>query len=346
MLERVTGVPVPVPSVAAVRELSQAIRAADVILLHDCLYLSNILAFLIARRYGVPVMVVQHVGMVRHRNLLMRAAMSIGNTVFARRMLASAQQAVFISETTQRYFASVRFRRPAVLIFNGVDSDMFHPAGQDAVRALRQQFELPQDGVVALFVGRFVEKKGLRVLHEMALRTPEIQWAFAGSGPLDPRGWQLRNVRAFSSIRDGRLADLYRASDVLVLPSTGEGLPLVVQEALASGLPVICGSETATADPELAHFVRGVTLSHTNDRLSADACLVALREVLAKPRCAATAEERQKFARERYSWPAAIDSYFKIASLLVQEAEDRGRQQGTPTSPRSSQCKQASSGSR
>ncbi len=317
-VERALGVPFPVPTPGALRALAAAVRESDVVLLHDCLYLSNMAAFLLARERGVPVVIVQHIGMVPYGNLALAAIMKLANAVVTRPMLAAAQQAVFISQVTRSYFGSVRFRREPAVIFSGVDSSTFHPLSpSDTKLAIRERLRLPSESPVALFVGRFVEKKGLRVLREMASWAPTITWAFAGSGPLDPAAWRFGNVRVFSELRGKGLAELYRASDVLVLPSTGEGFPLVIQEALACGLPVVCGAETATADEALAPFVHGVLLRSGDDRRSADDFLRVLSAVLAQPDTADARQRRYQFVQARYSWRRAAQQYLELLTLAA-----------------------------
>src|SRR5207237_9060739 len=84
----------------------------------------------------------------------------------------------------------------------------------------------------------------------LAQELPQAQWIFAGWGPLDPAHWGLAHVAVHRNLSQAQLAPLYQAADLLVLPSVGEGFPLVVQEAMACGTPALVGDETAAGCPE------------------------------------------------------------------------------------------------
>ena len=329
-VEAITGLPFPVPSVGALTELCSQVGRVDLVLLHDCLYLYNIAAFLRARALGVPVMIVQHIGMVPYRNFLLRGIMRLANALVTRPMLASVQQVIFVSRITERHFISVPFRRPPALVFNGVDSKVYGPLCEGEEReAIRQQFGLPRHGIVALFVGRFVEKKGISAMKRMVEMRPGWTWAFAGSGPLDPRSWNAANVRVFSSLRGASMAPLYRACDLLVLPSIGEGFPLVIQEALACGLPVVCGADTLGADEALGRFVQGAPVYTGDDDRTAREFLQAIDDFQNSSAAKRKSEERHAFAASRYSWDNAIERYLELASHLVSHAVEA--HEGTPT---------------
>lgn len=322
-IEDKTGIPFPVPSLKALKTIVREVRSADVLVLHDCLYLSNIFAFLAAKRRGVPTVLIQHVGFIPYRSVIPNLILRLGNAVVTRPMLSQASQVVFISEITRSFFQPLRFRKSPRLIFNGVDTDTFRtPEGAETVSAIRREFGLPEDGVVILFVGRFVEKKGVHRMKRMAAMRRDWTWAFAGSGPIDPSRWNLPNVRVLGGLRGDSLAPLYRCCNLLVLPSTGEGFPLVIQEALASGLPVVCGEETAGADPTMRPFVAVARVDPGNQEQTAREFLSVIDDVLAREAATgAGPEERRTFALSRYSWRGAAEQYLDVILRVAPSAK-------------------------
>lgn len=312
--ERRLGVPFPVPGPAGLARLFREVAAADAVLLHDALYPLSMATALACRLKRKPLVVIQHIGAVPYRNRLLRLLMALANRLVARRVLAAADQVVFISAFVRDFFASVRYRAEPQVIFNGVDAEVFRPADQGRARAA---LELPADGRIALFVGRFVEKKGLHHLERLARRRPDVLFVFAGWGPLEPQAWGLPNVRVFHGRSGSSLAELYAAADVFILPSQGEGFPLVIQEALACGLPVICGDEVLTADPAAAPHLQGVDVSGAPDDVAARLGL-ALDGLFERP---GSADARRRLVVERYGWPVAADRYAAILDRLTGRAE-------------------------
>lgn len=160
-VERRLGVPYPLWSLAALRQLASAARAADAVHIHDCLYLPNLVAYAAARLAGRPILVTQHVGMVPYRNPMLRALLFVAYRVLGRVVLGGATQVAFVSEAVRRYFeAFVGFNAPPVLVPNGVDHALFHPVDDARRDALRARFGAGRGTPLLLFVGRFVEKKG------------------------------------------------------------------------------------------------------------------------------------------------------------------------------------------
>jgi glycosyltransferase involved in cell wall biosynthesis len=315
--ERRLGVPFPLLPPRALGALHAGVRDADVVLLHDSLYPTCMATALYARRTGTPLLVLQHIGHVPYRNPALRALMALANATVGAQVLQSADRVVFISEFVRDFFNRRRFKAPPELIFNGVDTGLFRPAAPGEKAAARARLSLP-DAPIALFAGRFVEKKGVHLLRLSAQRRPDLTWAFAGWGVIDPQRWGLANVRVFEGLSQDALAELYRASDVFVLPSQGEGFPLVVQEALACGLPVVCGDECLGSDRSAAPFLVGLDVGSGSE--------VAIAERVADATAAAIAADtperaaqRAEFVATRYAWSAAADQYAAVLEALARE---------------------------
>ena len=317
--ERYLGIPCPVPSLGAICQVRREVRRADAVLLQDSLYPVCIAAFLFALSSRTPVVIAQHVGLVPYRNPILRWIMRLANRIVVRPMLARADRIAFFSEITAHYFSGVRFRSPPELMFTGVDTGIFSPAPPDQKLKFRQRLGLVPDRPVALFVGRFVEKKGLHILSRMARLRPDIVWAFAGWGHLNPCAWGLPNVMVFNDLSGSSIAPLYQASDVFVLPSKGEGFPLVIQEALACGLPVVCSAETAGADAEVAGYLSSVPLDERNLDATAIAFCAEVDRALARGADArASGEASFRFVSQRYRWSATAAQYLELIRSACQ----------------------------
>lgn len=311
--EKLLGVPYPLLGPSAWLAIFRETARNDVILVHDALYMSSVVGWLAARLRRKPLVVVQHVGFVPYRSVFLRRLMQAANRCIAAPLLGRADRVIFISELTMRHFAGLRLRRPPAVIFNGVDTDIFSPpAASSQIADARRSLGLPPHGPIALFVGRFVEKKGLRILERLARLRGDVVFAFAGNGALDPRHWGLPHAHVYSDLSGPTLAPLYRASNLLLLPSTGEGFPLVVQEALACGLPIVCGTDTVCADARAAWLLRGVEVDHANPDRTARLFSEEMTRVLAHQETDADRAERFAFAKARYSWAASIAAYAGI----------------------------------
>jgi len=138
-----------------------------------------------------------------------------------------------------------------------VDNDYF--GGQAAhYRACREQVR-EENGwgqrYLLLYVGRLTPVKGVDVLIEAVRRIsetrPDIGLLIVGQGPerqaLEKRAKGLPQI-FFLGFRDwGDLPRFYAAADLFVLPSRREPWGLVVNEAMASGLPVIATQKVGAA---------------------------------------------------------------------------------------------------
>ena len=321
--ERYLGIPFPIPSLGAIGQIRREVQCADVVLLQDCLYPMCIAAFLFALLSRKPVVIAQHVGIVPYNNPVFRMMMSFANTIVVRPMLARADRVAFFSEITARYFSGVPFRSTPKLMFTGVDTEIFFPIKPERKMELRARLGLTSDRPVALFVGRFVEKKGLHILSRMARLRQDIVWVFAGWGHLNPRNWDLPNVMVFSDLSGPSIAPLYQASDLFVLPSKGEGFPLVIQEALACGLPVVCSAETAGADAAVSAFLCAVPLDEQNPDGTARAfCEEIDRTLAGDGNGARSCEERFRFVSERYCWRTTATRYLDLIRSVAANGGD------------------------
>jgi len=278
ILERKLGVPWPILGIEGLKELRRLVQWADLIHVHDCLYAASSVAVLLARRARKPVILSQHINFVAYRSALMNGVERLANYTLGRGVLRRASHVVFCTKAAELFAAPLlegRIGRTSI-IQNGIDTDRFKPPTEQEHLRARKKMNLPESVPVALFVGRLVEKKGIDILADLIRLMPSHLFLIVGDGPLRtiiPA--PAENVVWFPAVAPEAMSEIYQAADVFLLPSHGEGLPLSVQEAMATGLPVIVSRDeafSAVLDRERACIAAERTPSGFQETLEMLAC--------------------------------------------------------------------------
>jgi glycosyltransferase involved in cell wall biosynthesis len=172
-----------------------------------------------------------------------------------RRAVLKNSVAIVANSDGLRKMAEAADPFPVRVIPNGIDTQLFCPAPA-AANSEKRSLQL-------LFVGRFQEQKNLSFLLEALSQLPAgtFELHMVGDGP-DKESLQELAVKLGLApliawhgwLPRAALRDVYQACDCLVNPSTYEGMPNAVLEAMACGLPVVAsnvaGNNALVADAE------------------------------------------------------------------------------------------------
>jgi glycosyltransferase involved in cell wall biosynthesis len=171
------------------------------------------------------------------------------------------------------------------VVIDGVDLQQFHPGDRIAAKS---KVSMASGIKHLLFVGNLVHVKGIDVLLSACTQLPRQlgpwQLHLVGEGPLRGRLVRQSNslgigdhVRFHGSIPHEVLPDWFRAADLFVLPSRSEGVPNVLLEAAACGLPFVASDVGGI--PEIADIGASQLVPPENPQLLSQAIV----EMLSRP---------------------------------------------------------------
>lgn len=214
----------------------------------------------------------------------------------------------------------------------GVDYDSIdvEPMGVDLEGVFEPDPAVRRSDNMLLFVGRLVEKKGLRhlvaAMPQILEQHPDVTLCVAGFGPEEPtlraqvRALELdARVTFLGAVPQSALPALYRQAAVFVAPfveaSSGdqEGLGLVLVEAIGCGCPIVAGNVPALRDLLKADDP-GLVDPHDEIALAA-----SVIDVLLRPGEARKAAERRRRDVAMYDWSHRAAAYDATLHAAVEK---------------------------
>jgi glycosyltransferase involved in cell wall biosynthesis len=170
---------------------------------------------------------------------------------------------------------------------NAVDNDYFSSAC-DKYRENKKIFKEMKGypDKIILYVGRLVDRKGipdlLKAFKRISYRQPDLGLLIIGSGEEEERYREfckinnLKDVFFTGFVHQEELPAYYAIADVFVLPTHSEPWGLVLNEAMACKLPVICSNAAGAAHDLIINGENGYTYEKGN----IDELVMALEKVL------------------------------------------------------------------
>lgn len=290
------------------------LRRERIDLVHAHLPIAGVLARLGARLAGV-----RHVVYTEHNvparyvlptRLLNRATYKMNDVVIA------------VSDEVRRAIERYANGRPQIItVQNAVDAGMLAavPIERETVR---KEFGFPVDATIVVTVGNLTLKKGhtylLAAASQVLAAHPEARFLIVGQGPLaddlraDAARHGLNGRLVFAGFRPDAVR-IVAASDVFVLSSLHEGLPLALLEAMAMGKPSVVTHVGGI--PEVADERSSVIIEPQDP----DALAAAISALLASAdRRAQMGAAARAQAEARYGVPQMVRALEQVyASLLA-----------------------------
>lgn len=241
----------------------------------------------------------------------------------------SAKTAREMVQWYRRAEASIR------IIPNAVDSAQFSPRHSSAWRHIvRETYEIPRGAPAFLFVGNGFKLKGLGFALEALCRAQGmgIYLLVVGDSVGEQAEFEER-VRALGLDRVVRFAGYqpetwkyFAACDAFVFPSIYESSPLVILEAMASGLPVLASMESGNAAELIVSGANGFLISRCD---AVEELAEGMKQLVKNPDRRREMGNHARASVASFSWDAMIRRTVGVYDELLNRRGGRGLAQGS-----------------
>jgi glycosyltransferase involved in cell wall biosynthesis len=306
------------------REAARFLQGRNIQILHSHRYKENLLSTLLARRGRMPYRMRTQHGRPEPGGLKQTLVYAMD------RWTARLATDVVISVSTDLtgYLRTYLPSRKIAVVRNGVDLQQVRSELSPA--EAKQRLGLPSDALVMGTVSRLEVVKRLDLFllaaAEVAGCVPRAHFVLVGEGSQRARlqsmvkGTSIESRVHFLGHRDD-VWDVLRAFDLMVISSDCEGLPMILLEAMALGVPV--ASRQVGGIPEVVEDgVSGILVNSAEPREIARACSEALLDAELRDRVARAARAQ---VEENYSAAANAAATYKVYRTLVGGEQRKAR---------------------
>ena len=315
------GIPYTIPSVASLDTFLSAIRSADIVHAHGHPYLTSLIAGILAKHYHKPFVLTQHNTFIEYDNVF-ETVEQLNDFSVGKATLKAADKIVVVSNATRQYVLNIGADPKKVkVLHNGVDLVHFRPMPEKRLE-MRKKLGISQNAIVVLTVRRIVYKNGIDTLIDAAnlavKKNPNIVFLIVGIGPNMENAQEkikqlglAKNVVFAGFVSSEELPFYYNTADFFVVPSkSGEGLPLVAEEAMACGLPVVATNVGGIGEIVTEQYGRLFSPNDPDQMAKAILDYASMDMGLRKPEIRAMMEEK-------FSWDKNVDSLVEIYEELI-----------------------------
>lgn len=263
-------------------------------------------AIAFARLTATPYILHSESHLLKPRSALVRAAKRGGLTP----IVSGAAAGLAVGSAAARYLAAYGLHPGRIRIFpNTIDVEAFRTAADSArTRAgeIRAKRGLPDR--FQLFAGRLVEVKGVRdyLRARELLGADALPAVFAGDGPLLDEVVGAPGVRHVGFQQRDELIELFALAETTVVPSLSEPWGVVVNDALASGCPVIVSDAVGAAEDLVRDGVNG--------RVYPAGDVAALAAVLRMP---PPSGDPSRGRIERWTYDFALEQFLEAVRIAL-----------------------------
>jgi glycosyltransferase involved in cell wall biosynthesis len=197
----------------------------------------------------------------------------------------------------------------------GIDLETFRATRP--AKIIRDEFGIGSSDIVIIYVGRLEQVKGvpslLKVANSLSSRFENLKFLIVGDGPLRSRFEKHSNPQIILTGWRKDVANLLNASDIFVLPSISEGLPISILEAYAFTKPVIATNVGAVPDLVIDSET-GLLLSPGNSKQLEEAII----QFVNNPEMARSMGiSGKRNVEANFNWGYVVSKYEQIYSTLT-----------------------------